>query len=89
MSFFILLTVEMKQDNSRIPYYEKDLKTKIPFDKENQYAVLRISICTGEKIAGFKDKKSNHFTEVMLIQKPADLIRFKNIYGITDIKEEY
>ena len=61
----------------------------IRFDPEMQTAVIRSSICTGEKVAGFKNKKDGHFTEVMLIRSPEDEKRFKEIYGIETVKTEY
>ena len=64
-------------------------KTKndiIPFNPEKQYAVIRSSICTGEKVAGFKNKDDGHFIEVMLIRSPMDEQRFKELYGIDKIK---
>lgn len=73
----------------KIPYYERSLKEKIPYDSERQYAVLRVSICTGEKMAGFKDYEDGHFTEVMLIRNDEDEKRFKAIYGLDEIKKEY
>ena len=54
------------------------------YDPETQYPAIRCSICTGEKVAGFRDKKGSHFTEVMLIRSPEDEQRFKEMYGITD-----
>jgi hypothetical protein len=59
------------------------------FDPETQYAVIRSSICTGEKVAGFKNKTDGHFTEVMLIRSPADEREFKDTYGVESIKVEY
>ena len=61
----------------------------IHFDPETQYAIIRSSICTGEKVAGFKNKTDGHFTEVMLILSPADEKIFKEIYGIDSLKIEY
>lgn len=60
-----------------------------PFDPENQYAVIRSSICTGEKVAGFKNKKNGRFTEVMLIRSQKDIEVFKKNYNIDKIKTEY
>ncbi|MGN0167050.1 MAG: aspartate dehydrogenase [Acetatifactor sp.] len=77
------------QDNSKIPYYERTLKEKIPYDPERQYAVIHVSICTGEKVAGFKNYNDAHFTEVMLIRDAEDEKRFKAIYGLDEIKKEY
>lgn len=73
----------------RIQRFEKQLRDKIKFDPETQYAVIRSSICTGEKVAGFKNRKDGHFTEVMLIKNPDDEKRFKEIYGLDTVKVEY
>lgn len=59
------------------------------FDPELQYAVIRSSICTGEKVAGFKDKKSGRFTEVTLIRSQKDIEAFKQKYKIDTLKTEY
>ncbi|HBZ02359.1 MAG TPA: aspartate dehydrogenase [Lachnospiraceae bacterium] len=61
----------------------------VAYDPEKQYAVIRSSICTGEKVAGFKNKDDGHFVEVMLIRSPADEESFKEMYGIESIKTEY
>ena len=65
------------------------VNNEISFDPEKQYAVIRSSICTGEKVAGFKNYSDGHFTEVMLIRSYEDELRFKEIYGIEEIKTEY
>ena len=44
----------------------------IPFDSDKQMAVIKCSICTGEMVAGFKNKEDGYFTEVMLIKNEAD-----------------
>lgn len=61
------------------------------YDKENQQPVIRASICTGEKVAGFRDIRTGKITEVMLIRTPADLERFRQLYGIgeDEIRTEY
>ena len=71
------------------PYYERHLSEDIPFDPDKQIAVIKCSICTGEQVAGFKNKEDGHFTEVMLIREAKDLEKFKEIYNIADIKKEY
>ena len=60
-----------------------------PFDPETQYDVIRSSICTGEKVAGFKDKTDGHFTEVMLIRSQKDIEKFKEQYHVDSIRTEY
>ena len=68
---------------------DKSLKDEIKFDPDTQYAVIRSSICTGEKVAGFKNKKDGHFTEVMVIRSSADEKMFKEIYGLESVRTEY
>ena len=68
---------------------KKKQEPAIQFDPETQYAVIRSSICTGEKVAGFKNKTDGHFTELMLIRSPADEKLFKDIYGVDSIRVEY
>ena len=52
------------------------------YDKENLTPMIRTSICTGEQVAGFKDKRSGKFEEIALIKNDADLFAFKAQYGI-------
>lgn len=59
------------------------------YDPETQIAVIRSSICTGEKVAGFRDKRDGHFTEVMLIRTKKDEEEFKKTYGVDSLKTEY
>lgn len=73
----------------KIPYYERHLKETIPFDPQKQYAVIRSSICTGEKVAGFKSIEDGHFIEVMLIRTDKEEQRFKKIYSLETVKKEY
>lgn len=61
----------------------------VPFDPETQYAIFRCSICTGEKVAGFKNKADGRFTEVMLIRSLRDEERFKEMYHLDTVKTEY
>ena len=89
VAFLIVFILEMRQDSSKTPYYERTIKEKIPYDPEKQYPVMRVSICTGEKVAGFKNYADAHFTEVMLIRNEEDEKRFKAIYGLDEIKKEY
>lgn len=64
-------------------------KEAFVFDPETQYAVIRSSICTGEKVAGFKNKRDGHFVEVMVIRSAADEQRFRDLYGIDSVRTEY
>ena len=52
------------------------------YDPENQKPVIRASICTGEKVAGFQNIHTGKFTEVMLIRTSGDLEEFRQLYDI-------
>lgn len=64
-------------------------KPTIPFDPLLQLPVVKSSVCTGEKVAGFKDIRSGRFTDVALIRSEADLNAFKAAYCIDEVKTEY
>lgn len=87
--FFCVFLVEMRQDFGKVPYYEKQLKEQFPFDPETQEVVLKVSICIGEKVAGFRNRSDGHFTEVMLIRTRKEEERFREIYGIKALKTIY
>ena len=62
---------------------KKEAKTATRrYDPGKVEPVIRSSICTGEKVAGFRDKKTGHLDEVMLIMNDRDLETFRKEYGI-------
>lgn len=68
---------------------KKSKVSKIKFHQDTQQAVIKCSICTGEQVAGFKDKQTGHFTEVMLIRNEKDVQKFKETYGLSHVRKEY
>lgn len=64
---------------------------KETYNKEEQKPVIRSSICTGEKVAGFKNIHTGKFTEVMVIRNNKDMDEFLKKYGISvaEIKTEW
>ena len=52
------------------------------YDEEKLRPAIRSSICTGEKAAGFLEKETGKFREVMLIRDEGDLESFRREYGI-------
>lgn len=64
---------------------------KETYNKEEQIPVIVSSICTGEKVAGFKDIHTGKFMEVMVIRDKKDMKVFLEKYGVSegDIKKEY
>ena len=61
------------------------------YDRETQKPVIRASICTGERTAGFRNLQTGKFTEVMLVRSEEDLREFRRLYGLGDgeISTEY
>ena len=69
---------------------KKEVKKEVTlYDKSLYTPVLRCSICTGEQVAGFKDKQTGKFTDVMLIRGEDDLQAFKEQYCVDEIVKEY
>lgn len=56
-------------------------KTKT-YDKEKYTPALRSSICTGERVVGFTDKKTGQFKDIKLIKSEKDLNDFLKEYNI-------
>lgn len=79
-------TVKIKQPK-RMSAIE--MKRREVYNSKDYLPIVKCSICNGEQVAGFKDRKTGHFTEVMLIQKEEDLEFFKKRYGLDEVKKEY
>lgn len=71
-------------------FFRKKPKART-FDRETLRPVIRSSVCTGERVAGFRDLRTGRFSEVMLIRSPGDLAEFQNLYGVApeEIAVEY
>ena len=57
-------------------------KEKKTYDPEKLKPVIRASICTSERVAGFHNIHTGQFEEVMLLTSQDDLDEFRNMYGI-------
>ena len=62
--------------------FRKKTKPDPSFDSAEYTPVIRSSICTGEKVAGFRGA-DGRVHEVMLIRGDKDLDAFRAQYGIT------
>lgn len=69
----------------------KKKRCKLSYDRKCQVPVIRSSICTGEKTAGFKDRDTGKFQEVACIHSQKELLEFMELYGISpeELKTEY
>lgn len=60
----------------------KEKASAARFDAALWQPVVRASICTGEQVAGFKERASGRIVEVMLIRSPKDLEEFRRTYAV-------
>lgn len=78
-----------KEDNM---LFHKKKKVQIgSYDRTKKIPVIRSSICTGEKVAGFKELATGKFEDLMCIRTDKDYQNFLTAYGIQEdeIKKEY
>lgn len=70
--------------------FHKKMKT-VEYDRENLKPVIRSSMCTGEKVAGFQNVNTGKFEEVMLIRDNKDMDEFLTKYDISvaEIRKEW
>lgn len=54
------------------------------YDHERFEPAIRCSICTGEQVAGFRERQSGQFKEIQLIRSERDLEAFRRLYGIQE-----
>lgn len=64
--------------------FKKSTRQALEYDREKYTPVIRCSICTGERVAGFRDRTTGKFTDVMLIKSDRDLEAFRRKYAITE-----
>ena len=62
--------------------FRKKKQQVIYSDAEKLRPALKSSICTGEKVAGFVEKSTGNFQDIMLVRNDADLEEFIRLYGI-------
>ena len=66
---------------------KKTEKQRIQFDPSEQAPAVRCSICTGEAVAGLRNRSTGHFEELMLIKNDADLAEFRSMLGLAADEE--
>lgn len=70
--------------------FHKKIKV-IGYDKDNLKPVILSRICTGEKVAGFRNVNTGEFMEIMLIRDNKDMDEFLTTYDISvaEVRTEY
>ena len=71
--------------------FRKKSPPAIPYDPETQEPAVQSSICTGEMVVGFIDRKTGTFREYELARGQGDVETFCKRVGIEskDIKRIY
>jgi hypothetical protein len=70
-------------------------RSKVPgapsynYNPEIEKPIIKASICNGEQVAGFKNKTTGQFSEVMFIKDNSDLNLFMKTYGLDHVDKEY
>ena len=65
----------------RNPFKKQKTQASEVFDPALYTPVIRASVCTGEKVAGFRGQDGK-LHEIMLIRNERDLDAFREQYGI-------
>ena len=74
---------------TRLKIGRGDADNRFPYDENMHEAVIRCSICTGEQVAGFKNRQDGSFVGVMVIKSDDDLEYFKELYGVEKVRKGY
>ena len=72
-------------------FWKRNGKQAEDYDRTGKIPVIRASICTGEKVAGFNAAKTVRFEDLMVIREEKDLQTFLKRYGVKkeEIKKEW
>ena len=71
-------------------FHRRSEQPTVPqYDAEHLTPAIRCSICTGERVAGFRNKENGRFTEVVLLRSEEDLSSFRERYGVSGKIEEF
>jgi len=62
---------------------------KIVYDPSKEEPVLKKSICTGETTAGLLDKASGKYRDLRLIKNSADVSKFMEDCGVSEVRTIY
>ncbi len=70
-----------------VSWFKKD--DSIPYDPARQEPAVRRSICTGEMTAGFIDRETGQFHDLMRLDGPAALEDFRRRTGVESLRTIY
>lgn len=67
----------------------KEAEAKPEYDREQEDPVVSCSICNGEMVAGFKNRRTGQFREYSLIRNQQELEEFRRQCGVEQVPKEY
>ena len=74
-----------KEEAGAVFWHRKEKKrAPVCFDRAAKAPVIRQSICTGEKTACLRDRKTGKLEDIMLIRTDEDLREFLETYGVRE-----
>lgn len=68
---------------------KKAAPQSIEYDRNLETPAIKCSICNGEQVAGFLNKKTGKFRESVCIHNARELEEFKAGCSVTDVKKIY
>ena len=60
---------------------KKKVEGSVSWNRDEEHPAMRCSICTGEQVAGLKNRAGG-FRELMLIRNEEDLTIFRRMLGL-------
>ncbi len=67
--------------------FGKKKRETLLYDRERQVPAIRKSICTAEMTAGFLDRETGKFEDVMLVEGEAGIREFMELCGTRERPE--
>ena len=62
---------------------------RLEYDPLVKEPAIRCSICTGEQVAGFRNRHTGVFEEILALRSEEDLEEFRKMTGVKDIPRFY
>ncbi len=70
--------------------FQRKARMQVPsYDPAVKKPAVRCSICTGERVAGFKDIRTGKFEELQLIANDKELHAFMEACGVESVEYLY
>ena len=82
-----IMNIYQTEEARKMFFFKRSVR--IEYDPTREEPAVRRSICTGEMTAGFVDRRSGKFRELMRVKDQKELDDFCRSVGTKDIKTIY